>query len=585
MAIFTPSSSPAITVREIDLTGVTPNVQSSTGAIVGDYKWGPIEKPVLVDNESTLAATFGAPSSTTAVDFLSAAQFLKYSGNLYVTRVATSAAYNANANDDSAGYTALIKNDDEYESVKTSFGVDSGEMDVGMWIAKYAGALGNSLRVSFCPQPGDFDTWAYKSAFDSAPGTSAWATSQNGASNDEVHVVVVDRLGVFGTAGAVLEAFAFLSVASGAKTSDGSSNYITDVINSRSRFINFGYIDTVRLPAGTNWGIAPSQGTPTDYSAGISWTDGTSSVNLVSGADSGSITSTEMLLGFDQYEDVDTIEVDFLIAPGASSDTDQTAVVNDLVATAGGLRKDCVVVTSPDRAAVVNNSTPVASTITTTDTFTASSYLIVDNNYLKVYDKYNDQYIYIPAASSTAGVMAASDLLQGPWFSPAGQKRGQYLGVTSLAYSATKTERDTLYKAGVNPIVNLPGQGVLLYGDKTKESRPSAFDRINVRRLFLSVEKAIALAARNVMFEFNDEFTRAEFVNIIEPFLREIKGRRGITDFVVQCDETNNTPAVIDRNELIASIFIKPARSINYITLNFVAVRTGVDFEEVVGTV
>jgi phage tail sheath protein FI len=223
--------------------------------------------------------------------------------------------------------------------------------------------------------------------------------------------------------------------------------------------------------------------------------------------------------------------------------------------------------------------------VTTVGGFTATSYLIVDNNYLKVYDKYNDKYIYIPAASTTAGVMASTDLSAAAWFSPAGQRRGQYFGVASLAYSATKAERDTLYKAGINPIVNIPGQGVLLFGDKTYLGRPSAFDRINVRRLFLVIERAIARAAKNVMFEFNDEFTRAEFVNIVEPFLREIQGRRGITDFRVVCDETNNTGAVIDRNEFIANIFIKPARSINYVTLNFVAVRTGVDFEEVVGAV
>ena len=204
---------------------------------------------------------------------------------------------------------------------------------------------------------------------------------------------------------------------------------------------------------------------------------------------------------------------------------------------------------------------------------------------MKVYDKYNDEYVFIPAASSTAGLMASTDFTSAPWFSPAGSRRGQYLGVTSLAYSATKSQRDTLYKASVNPIVNLPGQGILLYGDKTKLGRPSAFDRINVRRLFLVMERAIKQAAQGVMFEFNDEFTRAEFVNIVEPFLREIKGRRGISDFRVVCDETNNTADVIDNNSFVASIFVKPARSINYVTLNFVAVRTGVDFEEVVGIV
>ena len=202
-----------------------------------------------------------------------------------------------------------------------------------------------------------------------------------------------------------------------------------------------------------------------------------------------------------------------------------------------------------------------------------------------MYDKYNDEFIHIPAASSTAGIMAATDVSAAAWYSPAGPRRGQYLGVTGIAYSPNKAERDVLYRNSVNPIANIPGQGLLLFGDKTKLARPSAFDRINVRRLFLVIERAIALAARNVMFEFNDEFTRAEFTGTVEPFLRDIKGRRGITDFRVICDETNNTGAVIDRNEFVATVLVKPARSINFVTLNFVAVRTGVDFSEVAGAV
>jgi phage tail sheath protein FI len=271
-----------------------------------------------------------------------------------------------------------------------------------------------------------------------------------------------------------------------------------------------------------------------------------------------------------------------------NSRTDQTTIVNDLISTAQSTRKDCVVAASPARTDVVkltNTATITSNIVTTANTFTNSSYLVHDGNFLKVYDKYNDQYIHIPAASSTAGIMAATDLNRAPWFSPAGSRRGQYLGITAISWSPTKSQRDTLYKASVNPIANIPGQGVLLFGDKTKLGRPSAFDRINVRRLFLVLERAIGRAAEQVMFEFNDEFTRAEFVNIIEPVLREVKGRRGITDFKVVCDETNNTAAVVDRNEFIANIFIKPARSINYVTLNFVAVRSGVDFEEVVGTV
>ncbi len=580
MAIFSPSESPAIVVKEIDLTGVVPNVQSTTGAIVGNFRWGPVRKATLVDTETTLASTFATPSSTTAVDFLSAAYFLKYSNSLYVVREATAAARNANAQGAS---TVTVRNKDHFDTQSSTFGDDSGEVNAGAWIARYPGTLGNSLKVSICPVGSDssgthFSQWTYKAQFDGAPGTSAYASARSGT-NDEVHVVVIDEDGLFtGTPGSILERYAYLSLASDAKTSDGSSNYVKEVINNASNYIYLASFEGT-LTSLTNAG---STAQSTTFSASV--TDNITT-SLTGGADSGSLTTTEYASGHDLFEDVDTITVDFLIAPGMATANNQVTVVNDLVATAGTTRKDCVVVTSPDRTAVVNAATPVTTSIITTDQFTRSSYLIVSNNYLKVYDKYNDQYIFIPDASSVAGIMAAADLNAAPWFSPAGQRRGAVLGVTSLAYSATKSERDTLYKAGVNPVANIPGQGTLLFGDKTLLARPSAFDRINVRRLFLTMERAIAIAARNVMFEFNDEFTRAEFVNIVEPFLREIQGRRGITDFRVICDESNNTPAVVDRNEFIANIFIKPARSINYVTLNFVAVRTGVDFEEVVGTV
>ena len=270
-----------------------------------------------------------------------------------------------------------------------------------------------------------------------------------------------------------------------------------------------------------------------------------------------------------------------------ASASDQQTVVNNMVSIAENTRKDCVVVASPNRAAVVGNATPRTSIIAaqTGNTFTRSSYLFADANYLKVYDKFNDNYVFIPAASSTAGIMAASDNDTAPWFSPAGTRRGTYFGVASLAFNPDKSDRDELYKAGYNSIANLPGQGITLFGDKTHLSRPSAFDRINVRRLFLTLEKAISTAAQNILFEFNDEFTRAEFVNIVEPVLRNVQGRRGITDFRLVCDETNNTAEIVDTNQFVANIFIKPARSINFITLNFVAVRSGVSFEEVVGAV
>lgn len=530
MAIGAPSESPAIIVKEVDLTGGVPNVQSTTGAFAGSFRWGPMEEATLVSNEATLASTFGAPDDTHAVDFLTASSFLNYSNSLQISRIADSDAVNAV---DAGGTAALIKNDDAW--------------DAGTWtgtaFAKHAGTLGNSLKVEVAgPQTWTGAAAGFKAQFDAAP------------TGNERHVLVTDEDGVItGTAGTVLERYAFVSNQSGSLLADGSTNFETNVINRGSSYIRLNAV-----------------------------LDSDASLSLASGVD-GTATTGNTLAALDAFNDKDTITVDFMIAPAQTAAADQATVVNDMVTTAGTTRKDCVVVTSPAKNSVVNNADPVSATTTDVGSYTYSSYLFVDNNWLKVYDKYNDKYIHIPAAGSTAGIMAASDNAAAPWFSPAGSRRGAYLGVTSLAYTPTKAQRDTLYKAGINPIANLPGQGILLYGDKTHLNRPSAFDRINVRRLFNVVERAISIAARNTLFELNDEFTRAEFVNIVEPFLREIKGRRGITDFRVVCDTTNNTGAVIDRNEFVANVFIKPARSINYITLNFVAVRTGVDFEEVAG--
>ena len=335
--------------------------------------------------------------------------------------------------------------------------------------------------------------------------------------------------------------------------------------------------------SGSLWSTDAVNGSQ-DFAADVKFGVGQNEWSFTGGVTSTTLGNDDILRGFDKFEDKDNIEVDFLIAPQRIADADATVIVNDLVGTAASIRKDCIAVASPSRNAVVSVGTTTAVKACN-DTYTKGSYLVTDNNFVKVYDKYNDQFIKIPANSSVAGLMAATDLVAANWFSPAGQRRGRLLGITDIVLTPSKSERDILYKAGINPIANIPGQGIMLFGDKTNESRPSAFDRINVRRLFLGIERAIAIAGRNVMFEFNDEFTRAEFVNIVEPFLREIQGRRGITDFRVVCDSTNNTAAVIDRNEFIASIFIKPARSINFVTLNFVAVRTGVEFEEVVGTV
>lgn len=586
MALNT-SLSPAITIREVDLTGVVPAIQTSIGAYVGDFNWGPVDEPVLVDNEGTLETRFGTPNATNAVDFLSAASFLRYSNSLYVVRgmnddsvAGGKNAYDATATTLTTGDRPLVKNADDFDAQEGT--LDSQEHT---FISRYAGTAGNSISVQVCPfDSGDavYDAWAYNDEFDAAPGTSAYASGVSG-SNDEMHVIVLDDDGtISGTPGAILEKFAFVSAATDAKTNDGTNNHVLDVIRRRSEYVHGVSLNQDSDAAASSYTLGAAANT--DFSI----TDDTvKTYSLSNGAAGSALGTSQYLEGFDNFENVEEITVDFLIAPGLAVEADQTTVVNDLIATAQAGRKDCVVTASPNRASVVGNAaTSIATdTVTFANTLTASSYLFLDNNYLKVYDKYNDQYVSIPAAASTAGIMANTDQVAASWFSPAGNRRGNYLGVTSLAYSASKSQRDTLYKNGINPIVNIPGQGPILFGDKTKESRPSAFDRINVRRLFLTIERAIGAAARNVMFEFNDEFTRAEFVGIVEPFLRQVQGQRGITDFRVVCDETNNTPAVVDRNEFVFDVFVKPARSINYVILNFVAVRSGVDFSEVVGTV
>jgi hypothetical protein len=578
---FSPSESPAVTVREVDLSGVVPAVTSSTGALVGDFNWGPTNQPSLVGNEAELVSTFGSPSlvvDSDNTDFLSAAAFLKYSGSLYVTRGLDATAKNA-VDSDTPSAPPVVENSADWETKKSSF-----VGDINRIIAKYPGKAGNSLAVSICPwstADAAFDAWSYSTQFDAAPSTSSYVSARSADSalaHDEIHVAIIDEDGKFtGQPGTVLETWPFLSLATDAKTPDGSSNFVLDVLNNKSAYI---------------WSSAIDVGRPTNVSASAfletTVTDTTVRTQSFSGGNqtSGTLSENEYITGFNQYEDVDTIQVDFLIAPSMGTRDSQKNIIVDLESTARGLRKDCVVVSSPSRVDVVGVQD--TGTLTTglkafSESLPSSSYLILDNNFIKVYDKYSDEYVFIPAASSTAGLMASSDASSAAWYSPAGSRRGQYFGVSSLAWNATKSQRDTLYKVGVNPIVNLPGQGVLLYGDKTKLARPSAFDRINVRRLFLVMERAIKVAAQNVMFEFNDEFTRAEFVNIVEPFLREIKGRRGITDFRVVCDDTNNTSQVIDNNQFVADIYVKPARSINYVTLSFVAVRTGVDFDEVVG--
>ena len=411
--------------------------------------------------------------------------------------------------------------------------------------------------------------WKYYDSVDGAPGTSAYASARSGV-NDEIHVVVVDEDGgISGTPGTVLETFSKMSKGSDAKTPQGDTNYYPTVIKNRSQHIYWMDHNT----SGTNWGSAV---TGTTFTA----VNTPTLESLSAGSDGSTVTTGELKAAYDNFADADTVDVG-LIMSGKCNATH----VDNLITIAEN-RKDAVVFASPERADVVditNTNTQTNNVIDFFDNIRSSSYVVFDSGYKYCYDRYNDVYRYVPLNGDTAGLAARTDLTADAWFSPAGFNRGIVRGAVKLAYNPTKSQRDQLYPKRVNPVSTFPGQGTVLFGDKTGLSSPSAFDRINVRRLFIVLEKAISTASKFQLFEFNDEFTRANFRNIVEPFLREVQGRRGITDFLVVCDETNNTGEVIDRNEFIAEIFIKPARSINFITLSFVATRTGVAFEEVAG--
>ncbi len=426
--------------------------------------------------------------------------------------------------------------------------------------------------------------WEYYFNFSQAPTTTD-DVSAAGGSLDELHIVVVDEDGgITGTAGTILERHEGLSQASDAKTAQGASNYYVDVLYRNSEHIYWmDHEGTLANAGNTKTGRTFDQQGANDFSV--------YSASLTLGTDDVEPTLGEMALAYDKFADAETVDVNFIIggpsqgggltAADATGDTHATKVID----IAEG-RKDCVAFISPARADVVNVSDPISATVNVkafADGLASSSYAVIDSGYKYQYDKYNDVYRHVPLCGDIAGLCARTDVVSDPWYSPAGYSRGQIRGAVKLAFNPNQTQRDDLYKARVNPVVTFPGQGTLLYGDKTAQAKPSAFDRINVRRLFIVLEKAISTAAKFQLFEFNDEFTRAGFRNLIEPFLRDVQGRRGITDFSVVCDETNNTGEVIDRNEFVADIYVKPNRSINFIKLNFIATRTGVAFSEVAG--
>ena len=422
--------------------------------------------------------------------------------------------------------------------------------------------------------------WKYFDQFNSAPGTTT-DVSNNGGSNDELHIIVIDEDGgISGAAGTILESYEGLSQASDAKTTSGATNFYADVIYNQSDFIYWMDHDTTLSNAGS-----AKQSQAFDNAGSSATALFTSS--LASGTDDNAPTNGELALSYDLFKDGETVDVNLLLTGPSQTGTDVSGVTKaTAVIDVAESRKDIVAFISPARADVVSIQDAIEQTAKVkefADALSSSSYAVLDSGYKYMYDKYNDVYRFVPLNGDIAGLCARTDNVADAWFSPAGLNRGQIRGSVKLAYSPNKSQRDTLYRARINPVATFPGQGTVLFGDKTMLSKPNAFDRINVRRLFIVLEKAISTASKFQLFEFNDEFTRAQFRNSVEPFLRDVQGRRGLTDFLVVCDDTNNTGEVIDRNEFRADIFIKPNRSINFITLNFVATRTGVSFSEVAG--
>jgi hypothetical protein len=621
--------SPGIKITERDFTSVAATTGTAAGAFAGQFRWGPINQATQVVSENDLVSQFGKPNATNVVDFLCAANFLSYSANLFVVRVANTAlnaTAEATTGSGNTGTGVLITNRENYD-LTASF-------DNGPWAARYAGALGNSLKVSMCPsssawesnltgtftvtagstavvgsgsaantelQVGDLFVaggrsikvasitntthftlaaahpdgvtggssaqrrWEFYGEFSSAPGTSADASAKL-ATNDEMHVAVVDEDGqITNSVGTVLEKFEGLSKGSDARSPDGGTNYYKDVINNTSKYVWWTDHDS----AGSNWGTALLNTTYTAVSTPKAY-------SLAGGSDGNALTDGNRSTGYDYFEPKDIV-VSVVVAGQASA-----TVVNTLVADMGETKRDCVVCFSPPRTAVVNNAGSELTSITSwASGVTRSTFGIADSGWKYQYDRYNDTYVYVPLNADVAGCIARNDNTREPWLSPAGITNGVINNVVKLAFNPNQTQRDALYKLSVNPVITQAGRGTILFGDKTWITKNQSLNRINVRKLFIELQKTIGATAENILFDQNDATTRATFVNLVTPYLRSVQARRGLTDFRVICNESNNPEDIVNANGFVADIYVQPINSVNFIQLNFVSVRGAAAFAEI----
>ncbi|UMO77252.1 tail sheath protein [Stenotrophomonas maltophilia phage vB_SmaM_Ps15] len=648
------NSSPDVQSREIDLTNGVATAGSTSGAFAGDFQWGPVDSIITVSNNQDIETSLGKPTDTNYVSWFSASNFLAYTGLLQVSRAVDENAINAS--DDGGGL--LIKNRQHFEQVSTA-------PTSVKYAAKYPGLLGDSLEVHLADSA-TFSGWAYASQFDTAPGTSFWAQNL-GIKNDEVHVVVIDRHGLFtGVPNSVLRAYSYLSKASDSKDSNGGPNFYRSVLNRDSQHVwslalpttaelvdgNDGTVDAITVSdGGQNYTVAPTvtlsapapggvQATATATVAagvvtgitvvnkGSGYTsaptvtisgDGTGAtatatlktvtgsewgkpgiqaglpvtfkslaqrqeLPLSGGKDSTQVGAQELIQALEPFQNEEEVDVGLLFLGDSGGETSHAAVTQWAIDNLGEARKDLVVFWSPKLSDVLNKTQNDATNLCKTTIAAvgrASSYAFGDTGWKLQYDAYNDKYRWIPLNADIAGLCARVDNTSDPWNSPGGYNRGKLLNVVSLAFNPNKTSRDLLYKASLNPVVTFRTDGTLLYGDKTMLGKNSAFSDLGIRRLFITLRKNISQASKQYLFEKNNAFTRNSFINMVTPYLQQVKGRNGISDFLIKCDEQNNTAQVIQNKQFVGSIFIKPEYSINWVELNFVAVRQDVAFEEV----